>query len=81
MQITAVGELATIDDKKALVSDVEDNGIRSGVIRILDKFEGHDVIALKASQVALDVSEQIRGIRAASAGLGLVIHYCSEPYP
>ena len=81
VQITAVGELATIDDKKASVSDVEDNGICFGVVRVLDELEGHDVIALKSSQVALYVSKQVRGVLAASAGLGLLIHFICEPSP
>mgnify|MGYP007007176910 CR=1 FL=1 len=76
MQATAVGELATIDDKKAPVGDIEDNGLRLGVIRILDELEGHDVVALQPCQVATYVSKQVRGVRAASARLGPLIHSC-----
>lgn len=79
--LTAVGELATVDDKKAPVADVENNRLRFCVIRVLDELEGHDIVALESSQVTPDVSEKVRCVRAASAGLGLLIHSCSEPYP
>jgi hypothetical protein len=52
VQITAVGELATVDDKKAPVGDVEDNRFCFGVIRVLDELKGHDVVALQPCQVA-----------------------------
>jgi hypothetical protein len=77
VQITAVGELAAIDDKKALVGDVEDNRLCFGVIRVLDELEGHDVVALEPRQVAPDVSKQVRGVRTASAGLGFLVHCVS----
>lgn len=81
MQVTAVCELAAIDDKKAPVGDIEDNCIRFGVIRVLDELEGHDVVALQRCQVAPNAPHQVEGVRDASAGLGLPIHSCSEPFP
>ena len=67
VQIAAVGELAAVEDKKAAVGDVDDNGLCLGVIRVLDELESHDVVALQPCQVATYVSKQVRGVRAASA--------------
>ena len=47
MQVATVGELSTIDDKKALVGDVEDNSFCFGIIRVLDELKSHDVVALQ----------------------------------
>ena len=46
MQVTAVCELSAVENEKARVSDVEYNRLRFGIIRILDEFKGHDVVAL-----------------------------------
>ncbi len=62
VQIAAVGELATIDDKKAPVGDVEDNGFCFGVVRVLNELQGHDVVALKSSEVAPDIAEEVCGV-------------------
>jgi len=63
------------------MSVVEDNGFCFGVVRVLDELEDHNVVALQPGKVAPYVSKQVRGVRAASAGLGLLIHSCSEPFP
>ena len=81
MQVTAVGELAAIEDNKTQIGNVKNHRLRFRIVRVLNELEGHDVIALKSRQVASDVSKQVRGVRAASAGLGLLIHSCSEPFP
>lgn len=81
MQVTAVGELAAIEDNKTQIGNVKNHRLRFRIVRVLNELEGHDVIALKSRQVASDVSKQVHGVRAASAGLGLLIHSCSEPFP
>src|SRR5689334_13134722 len=61
VQVAAIGELTAIADHKARISDVENNFVSLCVVRVLDKFKGHDVIALQPSEMTLDISEQVGG--------------------
>jgi predicted acyltransferase (DUF342 family) len=71
--LTAVGELAAIGENKTLIGDVKNHRLRFCVVRVLNKLQCHDIIALKSRQVASDVSKQVRGVRATAAWLGLLI--------
>ncbi|HCF1504394.1 TPA: hypothetical protein NIB30_004212 [Pseudomonas aeruginosa] len=75
VQAATVGELTAIEYNEPLVGDVKNHRLRFGVVRILNEFKGHDVIALKSRQVTSDVSKQVRGVRAADVRFGHLIHF------
>lgn len=81
VQITAVGERTAVDYKQATVSNVEDYRLSFGIIRILDEFKDHDVVALQPREVALDVAQQICGVGAAAASPSLLVHSCFPLVP
>ena len=47
MQVTAVGELTTIDYNQPFIRNIKDHLLRFGIISVLNKLQCHDVIALK----------------------------------
>lgn len=81
VQITAVGERTAVDYKQATVSNVEDYRLSFGIIRILDEFKDHDVVALQPREVALDVAQQICGVGAGAASPSLLVHSCFPLVP
>ena len=56
------------------MGDVEYDLLRLRVVRVLNKFQGHHVVALESGEVASDVAEKVRGVRTALPGLGCLVH-------
>ncbi len=51
IQITAIGEISTIRYKETFFSNVKDDFFSLGIVRVLNEFKRHYVIALQTFQV------------------------------
>ena len=78
VQISAIGELAAVAHKQAVVRDVKYDLLGFRVIRILDELQRHHVVALQPGQVASDVAKEVGGVRTRILIVCFLIH--ASPY-
>jgi hypothetical protein len=59
--LTATGELASIGKNKPLIGDVKNHRLRLCVVRIMNKLQGHDVIARSPVRLLLMFPSRFAG--------------------
>lgn len=70
MRLLKTDELPATAHHQAAVRNVEYDFIGFRVICILDELQRHHVVAFQPGQVALDVAEEVGGVRATCSGPG-----------
>src|SRR5689334_16298490 len=70
-EISAVSEAAAVPNPEAAIRNVERDLLCLRVVGILDKLEGHDVVALEPREMATDGSEEVCCVGTARTSHGL----------